>query len=1300
MHRQNGIKCHSAWAIALLLCLPIMLLAVQELEWVPLDPSASSADLNIRLVESSGTRSVLEITLPGFYQTTIEQEGVTYQKLILEENLAGLQIGHPDLPVLTTLIGLPATGTVSARVTYMEGETFTDYRVYPFQEPLQDAQNQSPFTIDQAVYQQNRAMPESMVSLDGPHIWRDCRIVSVRITPFQYNPATGVLQAFRKMRVEVTATPGAGPNPLEGDHHRVSPKFDKMYSAALLNYSQLGYEVMQTDEPNIKYLIITNTPAVSHLQSLVDFRTAQGYPVEVRTITAPDFDDPIEFKYYILTLYEEQGLEYVLMVGDAGTGDHNVPLYWWNPDGSDGSYSDSWYSCLVPWGDDDHYAEIAIGRIVYDNLDELDDQIDKLMNYLTNPDNSTNWAEHTLLVAHEEQYPLKYTQCKNQIAAYTYSVQTAIFDSVYGGNGGTNTDVVNYINNTACGILNYRGHGSATEWWQWGPSGSLTVIHINQMTNVNPTNGSSRLFVHFDVCCDNMDIINHPGDCLAESFMKADYAAVAINSAIIPSYTIPNHDYDKEMYKAVYDEGINNIGYVTNFANVVVLNGHGTLGRSNARTYLWLGDACIDVWTDTPQVLTVTHQPVHLIGLDTYNVDVFQGGSPVEDAMVCAQNGEVCAVGWTNAAGHVTLEFEEAPVIPADMNLTVTGHNCIPYEAIVAIIPPSGPYVIYEGHTLNDAAGNNDGLADYGESILLSLDMANVGLDPANGVTVTVSTDDPYITITDDSEFAGDIAADTTVTLTDGFAFDVSSDAPDQHWVLIDVTAEDSTDTIWESSFAIQLHATIITILSLEVDDVVGGNGNGKLDPGELADITVTLSNDGSSNASNVSATMTTDYLHLVVNQGAASLDTLTALGTAALTPDFELQLAHACPDPSRAIIYVELTGDNGLQKYLLYDLSLGGFFDDIESGQGSWTHVAATPGWADDWHISTEDYSSPTHAWKCGDTGTGNYSDHMDAGLVMPALDLPLGCELHFNHWMDAEISSFYPDSAYDGGIIEISVGGGAWAQLIPEGGYNQHIRCETGGGSPYTGPFEGGIPCFSGSIDWTPVVVDLSSYSGSLQLRFRFGSDQGTGAEGWYIDDVDLVFQGVMDPPDNLEADLTGDIVTLTWNSPGASGMIASLLSYNVYREGEMIDSMICNLTCQDDLTGMPLGFYEYYVTAMYDQGESGPSDTVVVDYGGTSVSLESDELIPNDFVLEQNYPNPFNPTTIIRFGLPQQSKVTLKVYNVLGREVATLVDQVRPAGYHLVHWNAGHLASGFYFTRMEAGSKVLLNKMLLVK
>jgi 2',3'-cyclic-nucleotide 2'-phosphodiesterase/3'-nucleotidase/5'-nucleotidase len=90
----------------------------------------------------------------------------------------------------------------------------------------------------------------------------------------------------------------------------------------------------------------------------------------------------------------------------------------------------------------------------------------------------------------------------------------------------------------------------------------------------------------------------------------------------------------------------------------------------------------------------------------------------------------------------------------------------------------------------------------------------------------------------------------------------------------------------------------------------------------------------------------------------------------------------------------------------------------------------------------------------------------------------------------------------------------------------------------------------------------------------------------------------------------------------------------------------------------------------------------------------------LIPTDYVLNQNYPNPFNPVTTIRFGLPERNHVTLKVYNILGQDVATLVDEVKPAGYHIIHWNAEKLASGLYFTRMESGNKVRLTKMLLLK
>ncbi len=89
-----------------------------------------------------------------------------------------------------------------------------------------------------------------------------------------------------------------------------------------------------------------------------------------------------------------------------------------------------------------------------------------------------------------------------------------------------------------------------------------------------------------------------------------------------------------------------------------------------------------------------------------------------------------------------------------------------------------------------------------------------------------------------------------------------------------------------------------------------------------------------------------------------------------------------------------------------------------------------------------------------------------------------------------------------------------------------------------------------------------------------------------------------------------------------------------------------------------------------------------------------------IPNYYSLAQNYPNPFNPSTSIKFSVPKPSNVTLKIYDVLGKEVATLVNEMKQPGFHTVDFNASHLASGIYFYRIDAGDFSSVKKMMLVK
>jgi hypothetical protein len=104
----------------------------------------------------------------------------------------------------------------------------------------------------------------------------------------------------------------------------------------------------------------------------------------------------------------------------------------------------------------------------------------------------------------------------------------------------------------------------------------------------------------------------------------------------------------------------------------------------------------------------------------------------------------------------------------------------------------------------------------------------------------------------------------------------------------------------------------------------------------------------------------------------------------------------------------------------------------------------------------------------------------------------------------------------------------------------------------------------------------------------------------------------------------------------------------------------------------------------------------------YGDTTLTGIDDEEKPiaTEFRLEQNYPNPFNPSTIINFQLPVSSDVTLKVYDILGNEIATLVNEEKPSGSYEVGFDGKGLPSGIYFYQLKSGSFVETKKMLMIK
>jgi len=120
-----------------------------------------------------------------------------------------------------------------------------------------------------------------------------------------------------------------------------------------------------------------------------------------------------------------------------------------------------------------------------------------------------------------------------------------------------------------------------------------------------------------------------------------------------------------------------------------------------------------------------------------------------------------------------------------------------------------------------------------------------------------------------------------------------------------------------------------------------------------------------------------------------------------------------------------------------------------------------------------------------------------------------------------------------------------------------------------------------------------------------------------------------------------------------------------------------------------------------AIYNKALSDEEILFLFEKGITTTSVEDlNGQLPKTFSLLQNYPNPFNPETRISFDLPKESRVQIKVYDMLGKEIALILDEVKPAGKHNIAFDGTNLSSGIYLYRMEAGNQVLSRKMVLLK
>lgn len=757
-----------------------------------------------------------------------------------------LRTGDPDLSKVDATVLIAAQGGTGLEVIDSE---FMDVEV-PLVAPSKGNlyRNVDPASVPYAqglAYGVDAFHPSAPAVLRSPFVERGLRGQTVWAHPFQYNPVSGILRIHQSITVRIVETGLPGVNPAVSDV-RYNPGLRDHAARRFLNADALESRYDYIEEHG-KVVVVTDAMYDDVLAPLIQWKREKGLETEV--VHAVDFGmDYDAIKDFLAEQYFNEGLTHVILAGD----EDQVPATLVTNGGGTG-YCDPCYGFVEG---NDHYPEFFVGRLLVHDVEEMQTLVDRTLEYEKTPYLGEEWFNIAVGIGSNEGSGIgdngeadwqHQNVIKEKLLDYGFQEVWELYDGSQGGSspsGGDTADEAGNPNandmvqlvNKGLSFINYTGHG-----YHGGiASSGFDINAIGQTTNT----GMYGFFVPVACCVGDFDEGEGSGDCFGEVWIKHTSNGAPAGgiggafSSVLQSWAPPMKGQD-EMVDLVVEEGVVEINHT--FGSIVahgcagMIDAYGGAGEEMMDTWCVFGDPTVVLRTAFPQELALDHQEVYFLGTPSIAVTC-----PTEGALVAFTFGEeILGTGFVEN-GTVTITLDEPLSVPGDYLITGTAYNTIPYQAAVQAVPAEGPYVLSNGNAAFDPTGDNDGNVDQGESIDLELDLSNVGVEVASDVMVTISTDDPWVVITDGEESAGDIDAEGSLTLP-GFAFDVVPGVEDQHVVLFDVLITDAEGNTWNSNFTVLLNAQHFTILDLTVVD----GGNGILESGETAELVFTVINDG-----------------------------------------------------------------------------------------------------------------------------------------------------------------------------------------------------------------------------------------------------------------------------------------------------------------------------------------------------------------------------------------------------------------------------------------------------------------------
>ncbi len=974
---------------------------------------------NLEVTEQTPTSIELNVSLSDLSFKEVKKDGNTWSEIDVSGMVSNHEVGLPELKTWNKLIDIPYGAQVEVNISKSEFQ-IVDLNQYgvntliPVQRSISKSEDPANvvFAKNQQVYSTNAFQNNSLVTVDELGSMRGHHLGRVEICPFDYNPVQNTLKVYTNIEFEIEFL-NADLGLTEQMHKKYySPAFEAPLSKCINSQISTTKDLIVTYP--VKYVIVAPSAYQADLQPLVEWKTKKGFHVvEAYTGDPAVGNTTASIKSYLEGLYtagtpSDPAPSYVLLVGDVA----DMPTF----SGVYGGHVTDLYYCEYDGGGD-YYPEVYYGRFPATNAAELNNMINKTLQYEQYLFPDPDFLGRATMISGVDA-SMAPTYGNGQInygnAMYTnlaHGIHSSTY--LYPASGSSGAAILADVNNGNC-FVNYTAHGYSGGW----ADPSFTCTDVYNMTNYH------QPALMIGNCCQS-NMFDDP-ECFGEALLRVqDRGAIGYIGGSNLTYwnedywwgvgngpITANPVYDPTTLGA-YDKMFHDNGearadwHVTNAQMILGGNLAVTQAASSLEDYYYeiyhlMGDPSLMTYFGVPSAMAVTHLNAVPIGTATLQV------TAEPDAYVALSlNGVLLDAQETDLSGSVTLTFPAFSTI-GTADLVVTKQNKQPYIGTVQIITTNAPFVAYDNHSVIDVVGNGDNIADYNETLELDVTLSNYGMIDATGVTAQLVCTNPYITITDDNDTWGTITAGNAVTVNAAFAMDVANDVPDQTIVSYDIVVDDNSGGSWTSYFNLTVNAPELVIGMESLDDA-SGNGNGRLDAGEQATITLPSNNDGHSACTALTGTLSTTSPYITITSPTANLGTMGASGTSDV--DFVIDVDASTPFGTEVEFTYDLV-DGAYSDSHTFTMIVGLFSEDFETGD--YTAFEWLPQGLNPWTIDQNIFYEGTNS-----SVSGTISDDEESVMEI-TLDIIADGEISFMKQVSSESGydflKFYIDNQLQG--------------------------------------------------------------------------------------------------------------------------------------------------------------------------------------------------------------------------------------------------------------------------------------------